>query len=128
MSKKSNTVWFTLVISAINIVFTLLLIAALIGLDVLLLYFVFKYRGEAYFKTYTISFVVCFIAGMICSMMFLGRFIDWVITKFKLEDKLAKIHGKKKGKNDVDEETKSEPETVMPDSVKEESDPWETEQ
>lgn len=123
MSKRTNTFWFTIIISAINIVATLLFISLLIGIDIVFLKFIVKVTEP---KTYIMSFVFCFFAGMLVSMMFLGRFIDWVITKFNLEDKLAKINGRRKPKQET-KEKKSEPETVMPDSVKEAEDPWETE-
>ena len=126
MGKKTNSIIFTLIMSLINIVFTLLLIAAMTAV----VWFIIHLSGTDNASLYMSSLLICFIAGMLISMAYFGRFMDWVITKFNLEDKLGRIvPGKgKKGYRFNNENEKTSVKTNMPDSVKEKDDPWESEE
>lgn len=127
MSKKSNTIIFTLVSTVLNILMTLLIIIALCLLSFVVMNYIFKiHNGQAY----QIVWMICFLGGMVLGMFLFVKICGWVIDKFHLADKMdAHIVGKylpggKKVQTSNDEEEEPKQKTVMPSSVLKKEDKW----
>lgn len=126
MTKKGNTILFTLISTVANIIMTLLIIMVLCLLSFVIMNFGFKiHNGQAY----QIVWMACFLGGLVLGMFLFAKICGYVIEKFNLDKKMdAHVVGKylpggKKARYESsDEEPKHK--TVMPASVLPKEDKW----
>lgn len=128
MTKKAFTIWFTIISTILNILFTALIIGILAVSATLILT---KVIGTKNGQIFIVVWMMCFLAGLVLGMFLFGRISSAIITKYNLASKLdPKIIGKHLPNGNVNkyaqkEEEEKKVKTVMPDSVKEDDDPWE---
>lgn len=126
MTKKAFTVWFTIISTLLNILFTAAIIAVLAVVATVVMN---KMIGVREGHIYIVVWMMCFLAGMVLGMFLFGKISAAIIDKQNLAGKLdARVIGKylPNGKvNRYAQEAEEEKvKTVMPDSVKEEEDTW----
>lgn len=130
MTKKSFTALFTFLSTIINILFTAIIIAALTAISTVIMN---KVIGVTTGQIYLVVWMFCFLGGLVLGIFAFGKLSAKIIDKYNLAEKLdPKVIGKHlpSGKKNasyaqVEKEEQEKPKTVMPDSVKEEEDPWE---
>lgn len=119
MSKKSNTVIFTIVSTILNIIMTLVIIVLLVlGVSA----FYFKILGKTQPGTgLAIAWMVCFLVGLVLGMFLFAKIGSWVIDRFNMADKLdPRFLGKylpSGKKNPNFQETKKKTTTNIPHSA-----------
>jgi len=119
MSKRSNTILFTIISTILNIVMTLaIIIILLFGVS----FFYFKVLGKTQPGTgLAISWMVCFLVGLVLGMFLFAKIGAWVIDRFNMVDKLdPKFLGKylpSGKKNPHFQETKKKTTTNLPRSA-----------
>lgn len=125
MNKKTYTVLFTIVSTIINILCTLIVIAAFMALATLLLNKVIKCTNG---QVYMVVYMFCFLGGMVLNIFLFSKASAFFIKKFNLSDKLdprlmgRTLPGGKK--NDAYKEDDNKFKSKMPDSVLEKEDDW----
>ena len=130
MTKRTYTAIFTIISTIVNIFMTMLIILALISLSSLVLSRVLHIQNG---QAYIITWMLCFLVGLIAGMFIFARLSNWVIAHFKMESKLdARFLGRylptgKKNQFYAQEEKK--PKTNLPASAlpRDEEDEWEKE-
>ncbi len=123
MTKKQFTLLFLLVATIVNIVMTVAIIVALIVLSMLVIRFILHIEDP---KIVTVVWMICFIGGIVLDMFVYSKLMNYIITRFKLDDKLDPRMMGKKGATAAAKEKESKPKTVLPKSVlgTEEEDTW----
>lgn len=127
MTKKAFTILFVLVATIVNIVMTLAVIILLAVVSTLLIRVVLRIERP---DVLLLTWMVCFIGGLILDMVLYSKLCDKVIEKFKLAEKLdPRLLRRRSGFPASSRQTKSQPEkpkTVLPKSVlpDEEEDHW----
>lgn len=127
MTKKTFTVIFLLASTLINIVFTIVIITALLIVTSLLLKYGFSVKDP---NILAADWMLCFVGGMILSLFLYAKLSDKIVRKYNLADKIDErltgrrfSHLSSRTKSSAKEE---KPKTVMPKSVlPDEEDEWE---
>lgn len=130
MDKKTFSTLFTIIVTLINVVCTLAMIIILSALCYVIMHFAFKVQAA---EAYLVAWMICFIVGMIGNMFIFNKVLNLVVRKYHMEKKLegwalsrAARNGEVSPYTYAEEEKEEKPKTRMPDSVKEEEDPWES--
>ena len=115
MNKKTYTVVFTIISSLINILMTAIIIAILLfGVSA----FYFKVLGNTKPGTgLAISWMICFVVGLITGMILFSKVGSWVIDKYDLASKLdPKALGRflPSGKKNAHYQEQEKPKTNLP--------------
>lgn len=119
MTKRTFTIIFTIVSTLLNFIFTALVIVALAALATVVENRLLNISDG---QVYIITWMFCFIAGMVLSIFLFSKISTAVIEKFNLASKLdEKIIGKtlpngKRNQAAYDAEA-AKPKTILPDSV-----------
>lgn len=119
MKKQTYTALFTIISTILNIFMTLAIIFVLISLSSL---FLSRILGVTSGQVYVITWMLCFLLGLIAGMFAFARISNWVIDHFKLASKLdPRLLGKylpngKKNPSYTQEEEKK-PKTNLPASA-----------
>ncbi len=123
MTKKQFTLLFLLVATIVNIVMTVAIIVALIVLSMLIIRFLLHIEDPSIVM---IAWMICFIGGIVLDMFVYSKLVNYIIIRFKLDDKLDPRMMGKKGAAVAAKEKESKPKTVLPKSVlgTEEEDTW----
>lgn len=95
MSKKSNTALFVLIATLVNMV--LIIIFAIIGLWIFNRLFASSSEDAGAGMAIAL-FALCFLMPVVCSFLLYSFVIKKLNRKFRLEDKLAPLFGRKTGK------------------------------
>lgn len=90
MSKKTNTVWFMLVATIVNLL--LLVLFFVIGFKIISLYL--NVNPESTIAPLLIGLV--FLGSIVLSFLVYSKLVKFVVNKYKLEDKMDPLFGGKK--------------------------------
>ena len=120
MTKKNFTLLFLLAATVLNILASLVIIIALIILSMLVIRFLLRVEDP---MVAMVAWMVCFIAGVVLDMFIYSKLMNFVIARFKLDDKLDP---RLMGRRGAAREKAARPKTVLPKSVlgDEEADSW----
>ncbi len=123
MTKKSFTLLFLLAATILNIIMTIIIIVALIVLSMLVIRFLLHIEDP---MIAMVAWMVCFIGGIVLDMFVYSKLMNYIIVRFKLDDKLDPRMMGKRGAVAAAKEKESKPKTVLPKSVlgTEEEDTW----
>ncbi len=127
MNKKSFTLLFLFISTIANIIFTIVIIAAMLLITSLTLTYIIKIKDP---NIIVADWMLCFIGGMILSLFLYAKISDKIVKKYNLADKLdERLSGRRFSHLSSRTQKEKEPEkpkTVMPKSVlpDEEDDHW----
>ena len=114
MTKKNFTLLFLAAATIINIVMTLVIIIALIVLSMLVIRVLLNIQDPL---VAMVAWMICFIAGIVLDMIVYSKLMNYVITKFNLDDKLDPRMMGKRGAAAYAKEQAAKPKTVLPKSA-----------
>ena len=122
MTKKNFSLLFLLVATVINILMTIVIIVALIVLVSFVIRVLLKLEDPAIVM---VAWMVSFIAGIVLDMFAYAKLMNFVIERFKLEDKIDPRMLGKRGAAAYAKEKAAKPKTVLPKSaMPEKEDSW----
>lgn len=125
MTKKNFSLLFLLVATVLNIVMTLLVVVTLVVIAMVVIKYVLRMDGQSAAAAISIVCTICFIAGIVLDMIVYAKLMNFIVTRFHLEDKLDPRMLGKRGAALAAKEKASKPKTKLPKSVLgDEEDTW----
>ena len=115
MNKKLYTILFILITTVINVLLTVLIIAALIAGALSVMKFGMKLPADH--SSYGTVLLLCFVAGMIISFFVYTKLSTKIILKFGMDKKFEDKWFSKGSKSSADGKTEEVKKTNMPSSV-----------